>query len=539
MNQKSFTAKQEFLISLGLFILFLAFTLPGITWGAPNLWHPDEIVVRSINALEDSTYHFDDINFDYPTLPQYVMYGLGKLVLALGYSVTEVFITARILSAILAGLTVILTYLIARRIGGDIYVASLSGLLLICVTLLPHNARFAHNDPYITFFTALTVFFLVNYKKTDVRGWLYASFFAVGLAASSKYNGIALVLAPLVIYIATHRHTLLRLHTFETLFISGALTYLGFAIGTPKALTWMAYYFKRMIPALLHTGNYLRQPDSVRGFIGQYAVMAEALGFCIFILFMTGFVWVVVRLLRRSLKFGSSQYHHPNLLIVPVLAILALDLPIMVSFNYQPRFFLPLMPPLAITAAFFVDELYQRTHHTLRLTRLINIALALIVAYSFARNISVMLLFMHDARYPASDFVNSLPFDTSLEYTYYPPDIPLNHFEREHNYPIHFVKVPGDPIPVSKFFEFNVGEIGLDDRQTDYLVTDSFTYDRFSDPYICANVQVECDFFKQLATGKSNHYQLLAEFSYSLPWYLPQIKVQFVNPVIRIYERIQ
>ena len=101
------------------------------------------------------------------------------------------------------------------------------------------------------------------------------------------------------------------------------------------------------------------------------------------------------------------------------------------------------------------------------------------------------------------------------------------------------MKVPGDLIPTSKSYVFNVGEIGLDERQTDYFVTDSFTYDRFSDPYICANTQIECDFFKQLATGQSAHYKLIKEFSYTLPAYLPQIEVAFVNPSIRIYERIK
>jgi hypothetical protein len=51
-------------------------------------------------------------------------------------------------------------------------------------------------------------------------------------------------------------------------------------------------------------------------------------------------------------------------------------------------------------------------------------------------------------------------------------------------------------------------------------------------------MQVECDFFKQLASGQSNHYKLIAEFAYSLPRYLPQVQVDFVNPTIRIYERI-
>ena len=96
----SFLVRNEFLIPLALFLVFLAVTLPGISWGAPNVWHPDEIVVRSIKALHGE-WKFSETNFDYPDLPQYTMYWLGKLVLALGYGDSQILVTARVLSAVL------------------------------------------------------------------------------------------------------------------------------------------------------------------------------------------------------------------------------------------------------------------------------------------------------------------------------------------------------------------------------------------------------------------------------------------------------
>src|SRR5260221_8649751 len=283
--EKSFFEKYEFVIPLALFVLFLIFTLPGISWGAPDTWHPDEIVVRSIKALHGE-WQFSTINFDYPDLPQYAMFWLGKIVLALGQTDKEVLIASRVLSAVLAGLTVVLTYIITRRINGNIFIAGLSGLLLICVSEMSHNGRFAHNDTYITFFVTLAILFLINYKISNVDGWLYASFIAVGMAASSKYNGISLVIAPILIYIVSHRRALFNLRTLEIFFIGSVLTFLGFVFGTPKALTSMSFYFKRMIPALLRTGNYLVEPGSVRGYIGQYASFAQGVGLPLFILFV-------------------------------------------------------------------------------------------------------------------------------------------------------------------------------------------------------------------------------------------------------------
>ena len=123
-----------------------------------------------------------------------------------------------------------------------------------------------------------------------------------------------------------------------------------------------------------------------------------------------------------------------------VLSILALDLPITISYNYPTRFFLPMLPIFAILGALFIEDLYRQIHlsGSLRYQRGLTIALAAIILFSFARNISVMLLFFHDARIPASEFLNRLPAGTSLEHTFYPPTIPREHFEREHNYPIFF-----------------------------------------------------------------------------------------------------
>ena len=535
-TEKSFFEKYEFIIPLVLFIVFLVFTLPGISWGAPDTWHPDEIVIRSIKALHGE-WKFSEINFDYPDLPQYAMFWLGKAVLALGQTDKEVLIASRALSAVLAGLTIVLTYLITRRISGNIYVAGMSGLLLICVSEMSHNGRFAHNDTYITFFATLAILFLVNYKKTNQRNSLYASFVAVGMAASSKYNGISLVIAPALIFIASRRRALFNPRTLETLFISGILTFLGFAAGTPKALTWMVYYFKRMLPALLRTGNYLRQPDSVRGYIGQYASFVEGVGLPLFLLFTTAVVWACYQVYQTYItKRGQQHDAQPVFLVILLLAALTLDLPVMVSYNYPMRFFLPMMPVFAILGALFVADIYQQN---VPYRKVLGAALVVVVLFSFARNISVMLLFFNDQRIPASAFIKTLPLGTSLEDTYYPPSIPAEHFEREHNYPIYFRKAGNEPLPTSKYYKFNVGEIGLVERGTDYFVVDSFTTQKFNNPYTCADMQVECDFFKQLATGQSTHYKLLAEFSYSLPAYLPQIDVTFVNPSIRIYERIK
>ncbi len=535
----SFLSKNEFLIPLALFVLFLAVTLPGIAWGAPDIWHPDEVVLRSMEALKGDWQAFDETNYNHPALPPYMMYWLGRVVLAFGQTEGDVLIAARVLSAVLTGLVIVMAYRITRRMGGNLYLATLSGALLVAASEMSHNGRFAHNDTFVTFFSTLAVLLIIEYKIRAGRGWLYAAFFTIGLAASSKYNGISLIVVPVIVYLYSNRRELLKspLRDFETLFLGGALAILGYVAGTPRALLWMAYYFKRAIPALIYNGNYGYQPDSLRGVLGQYAVFADGLGIVMFLLFIASAVWSGYKVVQA---FRAKQ-NTEDLRAVILLSILAIDLPIMLSYNYPIRFFLPLMPLFAVLSSFFIGDMYALAKQTGKPlhARLVLAGVALMLLLSFARVISVILLFSNDARIPASAFMKTLPAETSLEHTEYPPSLPSEHFEREHNYPLFFRKSADQQLPVSKRFDFNAGEAGLNDRLTDYLVIDSFTADKFNDPYVCSAMQVECDFFAQLAAGESDHYRLLAAFEYAPPRFLPQIRIAFVNPEIYIYERIE
>ena len=536
---KTFVEKHEFIIPLSLFLVFLAFTLPGIAWGP---WHPDEIVVRSIKALYGE-WKFSEINFNYPDLPQYAMYYLGKIILALGYSDGEILTASRVLSAVLAGGTIPLTHSIVRRAGGSLSLAGLSGLFLVCVSELSFNGRFAHNDTYTVFFITLSMLCMVTYVMKDRRGWLYASFVAVGMAASSKYTGIGFIPALILVYLILQFKNLKKdwFTIGETLFISGALTFLGFAFGTPKALTWMAYFFKRVLIALEWQATWGQHEGSARGLAGQFPMAQSTLGSGLYYLFIAAVVWACYRVIQTWKRKELTRTSQAGFFGILLLGIFFLDLPIMISYNYQPRYLLTFMPMLAILAAYFIFEMYARVKQIGKpiYSTVVIVIVGAVVLYSFARMASIALLFIHDARIPATEFMKTLRPGTSLEHTNYPPNYADGFFEREHNYPLHIQMGATDTPPTNKPYEFNKAEQGLLDRETDYLIVDSFTAHRFDDPYACNQLPNECEFFKQLATGGSEHYHLLAEFSYSLPWYLPQVQVAIANPIIRIYERVK
>jgi hypothetical protein len=154
--------------------------------------------------------------------------------------------------------------------------------------------------------------------------------------------------------------------------------------------------------------------------------------------------------------------------------------------------------------------------------------------------VSIALLFTHDARIPASEYIATIRgYKTTVEYTLYPPIVSKKQFYgAARNYPIYFLKYPNEVMPTGGKVKYNQGEQGLLDRDVTYFVIDSFTYDRLYNDTVCATNPMECDFFKRLLAGKVTTFRLVKEYTYSLPSYLPQVTVSTVNPEIRIYQRV-
>ncbi len=534
-------SKYEKFIPVILFLLFVGLAIPGISWGAPDLWHPDELVWRVVKAL-DGELEFDETepDYNYPSLPKYAMYGVGKLVYGLGGEKADVIIAARLMSALLGGIAIVLIYLIARTIGKSIPAGLFAAFLSISNNVLSHNARLAHNDFYLSVFILLLVYSLLKYRASENRLWLYGAFFGVGLAASSKYTGGSLIIVPAVIYLVDNRSRIRSnlLRVSETLLIGAGLSFVGYVVGTPKALLWMAFYFKRMLPMLSLLRTYDIRPSSAVGFFGQWGVFKTALGSPVYTLFLISFLWFFIKVILFRLRKIQEDKDRMNMIIVLLLTIIVFDLPIMTAYTYVPRYFIPLILLFSILSGLFIEELI-----TLAVARgfsyaptAISAGYVLIIAFATLRVISVMLLFSNDARIPAGEFIATLPKGTTLEYTFYHPTIPPDHFSRRHSYPAVFLKYPDQALPTGKAHKFNQGEAGLEDRQTDYFVVDSFTYARFSDEYTCQLNQTECDLFRDLLADETN-YRLIKVYRYSLPAFLPRVSLPAINPEIRIYER--
>lgn len=529
---ETFLSKYAKFLPIILIFLFIILNSAGITWGIPQIWHPDAILKRVISTLAGE-WEFDTVNFDYPSLPKYIMYGLGWLVLEQGGESGEIVLAVRYFALFLGSLIIWLTFKISQRMTGKTTPAVLAGLLVVFSSELAQYARFEHNDIYVAFFTIWMTLILLRYQKDNNRVWLYLTFLTVGWAASSKYNGGALILVPPLVYIIQQKKEVFTqwLITLETLFIGVTLTGAGYVMGTPRALFWMSRYFRGMLPALQAHAAYARAPGGLVGLWGQFQVLIKAWGLGVFILAVIAVIYYLVRIIR------TKEINSPFTIIILILFVY--DLPIMISYNYPSRFFLPFLPLISVLIGAFLVELYE---HLIQNERKVwgNISLVIfgwVLLYSLLRVISVGQLFANDARIPAGELINTLQEGASIEYTLYPPNIDREYFGITINYPIYFIKFPGQEPPTSPYYDFNVGEAGIKERDPYYLVIDSLSYARFHEPFRCELNQADCNFFLRLLDGKTD-YQLIAEFKYELPWYLPEVNTYFINPDIKVYEKV-
>ncbi len=540
----AFLRRYDTLAPLLLFALFIVVSVPGITWGAPALWNPDELAWRVVSAFRgELIFDVTEPDFNYPSLPKHIMYLIGMVTYGLGQSDFAFIVAVRLFSVLLGAAVAVLTYVIARRIGASQRASTLAGLIYILSGVVSANARFAHNDLYLQFFTVLCLFFSLSYFYSNSRAWLWLAFLSVGMATSSKYTGASMVLLPLGLLLTLHWKTLRQdwLRLIPTLGLGAALVILGYGLGTPRLLTAPVDYLSNAVPAAIRFSQYGYFSGAPIGLYGQWTVLQEGVGWFVYALFLLGFIWCAARMTLHFSGRTRMDQHMASGVLILLMNVVLFDLPFLISINYVPRHFIPFVPLLSILGAWCFDEILQWAHA--RPWKFLAPALVSVfvvgVVYSALRLASISLLFLNDARIPASAYIDGIKgFGRSIEYTLYPPMITKKRFDRAHNYPIYFVKYADDAVPTGGRFEYNLGEQGLLERGTDYFVIDSYTYDRFYVDSVCATNPIECDFFKRLLAGEVDSYRLVQEFRYRLPWYLPEVSIATVNPDILIYERL-
>ncbi|MCA9927152.1 MAG: glycosyltransferase family 39 protein [Anaerolineales bacterium] len=352
------------------FFLVIAFAIRlwGIGFGLPNLEHPDEDAVLMPAITIIKTGNLEPIRMEYGTLHIYLLTlvsvivylysarnGLYQSPEQLGifergsypavYAHPEFFLGARLLSMILSTAIVLVVYMLATRLGNKRQGLVAAGITAVLPDLVKH-AHFATTDITLTFFSALSLYLLLRaYDNWETDSmWAYAgAAFVSGLTASTKLNGVVLII-PLLLIPILKAKSLDEILSMRVL--SGPISMaLGFLTGTPyailnipKFLYWSGYAF-RLYNA---PQTELAQP-SWQWHLDYHATSPNAI---IFFLGLAGFV--------LSLRLWGKRG-----LIINSFAVF-LWLAIVTQTSRQARMWLPTAPVFVLWATLLLDFGWQQ-----------------------------------------------------------------------------------------------------------------------------------------------------------------------------------
>jgi 4-amino-4-deoxy-L-arabinose transferase-like glycosyltransferase len=534
----AFVNKAFWPLLIALACLFFLAVASSATWGLPIIWNIDERLHRVMPALSEGLNNLPE-DITYPSLPLHTMVGTGKI-LSL-FTADEVVILAgvRAVSALLGALVVILTALMTLIAIASRLTALAAAMLVMSSSGLATIAHYAHVDIYLTFFVTLSAFLLLNHVATKKGIWLYLGFFTIGLAASSKYNGISLLLGATLISFLGVDSSRPRDPWQQVAKLAGAyfLAFLGFFVGTPRAILKAGSYLEQLLPFLERQRVYAG-PRAI-GLVGQWGNTIDGLGLALFALFALATVWALVQAARFIIAKAQHGVAKENgrFILAILLILLAFELPIAFSRFYPIRYMVPAFPLLAVLAAWFLRDLWrygQRSGSRAGQWAVALITLA-IIFFSALRVVSVALQFENDGRLAAAEYLRgAIPPGTRTEHTSYPPQLPRENRVID-NYPLVVFKFEED---ITAHTGANLGEAGIESRKPDYLVIDRKTFGRFEDEHVCELNLVECQFFAKLLKGETQ-YQLMNRFEYRVPPYLPDVRMDFVNVDVLVFERQQ
>ncbi len=200
------TRRREW-ITVGLVtVVALTVRLVGIGWGLPNKqhyfsYHPDEIFLLLPSfgfAQGDWNPHF----FNYGTLYIYlvglpaVLFGIVPQSAPFPQGLAPLYLTGRIITAVLGTATVPLLYLALKRESRSLAYDSVM-MLAIC-PLHVINSHYATVDVPATFLIVLAFLFALRGAGEPRLRWAILAGLAVGFAAATKYNA-GLFLAPMLL----------------------------------------------------------------------------------------------------------------------------------------------------------------------------------------------------------------------------------------------------------------------------------------------------------------------------------------------------
>jgi YYY domain-containing protein len=377
------------LLLLALLAGALAARLYGLDWDANQEQHPDERAIiiaignfqwphslsEFLSVHSPLSPHFMQPDFvpffAYGTFPLYMLWLLAQFLNWLQQTLGLHWIPAgqgsftdsmhltlegRALSALFDTGTVLVTYLLGRRLSGKQAVGLLAAAFVAFTPLEVQLAHFFTVDTALTFFIVLALYAYVGVAQDGGVRWVLLAGVATGLALASKFSALPLLLPLLLAYILYWQRSE-WLWVVPRLMMSVGTGLLTFIIAMPYALIDLPDFQADIKQQGNLTTGMLDFPY-VRQFAGTTPYLYELknmllydLGVPLALLALVGCVFVA----RRVWRDWRDAY------LVPLAWVLVYFVITGSFYTKYSRYMLPIFPLLCIFGAAALGALWQRS----------------------------------------------------------------------------------------------------------------------------------------------------------------------------------
>jgi hypothetical protein len=535
------------------------FRLSGIFWGLPlvkymGFYHPDESKIID-GAYEFPGHIITNLDFRYPTAFHYTLGILSLPLRLIPYpdDYYAIYTMGRILSVTFGTTTILLIYFLTKLIF-DRRHALLAASLIAFSMLHVANSAWATTDVLSSFW--MTLFLLLLIKSLESHSNRPAVFagISLGLLVGTKYTG-GLAIIPLAILFITQqkrsndvsnslRRNVLSILRDSRLWIILLFTLGAFLISTPGLIRHpFAFMASLKYEGGRLAGSYLPLYDP-QTYVILFNSLSRAIGRPLAVVSLLG---LILSLFRRK-----------DILIA--LAIMLLVFALYFGSSIQDRYYILVMPVLAIFASsflFFIVEVSQKlvgklTDQMIEDSRLADHSQhksllstsTRIAAYSLAG-----LVCLHAIFYSFGGVISRYPDTRTQAAQYISENIPLGssvgfgHAAKDYEHSWHFPRVDKKSHEKKNFL-----------KHPDYIILSSYDFDPIRKTIIRGILNPDyslprkywkewylsspptSDIFKlneELWLGTSQEYYLLEKF---LPRNL-YASIEFPVPIIEIYAR--
>lgn len=538
-------------ILLGALLVCFALSLYGITVKYNN---PDQMAFQPL--FLDGKAPFNPGWFDKPPFHTYFNYFLSVLPVEnlskmFGFSVpTQALVEtiwSRILTKIMLLISVGLLYHISRKSYG-VLAAQIVALIAATTAGFIAYSNFLTVDIPVMFWMLVaftfshSILFEQNYSH-----YLLAGFFT-GIAAATKYNGVAIGFSIVVAHLISLRIENWRQIPWKKIFLSNHLVsglvmvIVGFLVGNPFAVL----DYPEFSSGFLY--NYMVAPvyegQTGHSFLRFFGRMIEIIGLPFFIISTFAFLLALITLFSRKEEWKRRA---------TFLLCLSVFIPYYVEFGLFPRletrFVLPVMPLWFVMSGLIWEKL--RPYKILFTSVLVSL-----IGYNLICSSYVGWRFLDDPRLRAETWIKeNMQVGSTVEKDMYSPtwmylpevraDVTVMPFVtgRERLFEVLFpnnVFINGTEADQKKADQdvawFTEPE--LYQRHPDYVVIDSLYYQRFMDSGIRRDLYPSMyEYFDSLLQNKYAYHIVFDQESHDVPGWVYPKDIDFTHNRVTIFAR--